>query len=115
MNYADTETGTALAGVDYITVTSGSLTFEAGTTTRTFAVSVVGDTLPEADETILVSLSSPTNAAVSSTAGTGTGTITDDETLPTLSINSPSVNEGNSGVGDPDLHGNPESSERGGR
>ena len=97
VNYADTETGTALAGVDYTTVTSGSLTFEAGTTTRTFAVSVVGDTHPEVDETILVSLSSPTNAAVSSTAGTGTGTITDDETLPTLSINSPSVNEGNSG------------------
>ena len=97
VNYADTETGTALAGVDYTTVTSGSLTFEAGTTTRTFAVSVVGDTHPEADETILVSLSSPTNAAVSSTAGTGTGTITDNDTLPTLSINSPSVNEGNSG------------------
>ena len=98
VNYADTETGTALAGVDYTTVTSGSLTFEAGTTTRTFTVSVVGDTLPEADETILVSLSSPTNATVSSAAGTGTGTITDDETLPTLSIDSPSVNEGNSGA-----------------
>ena len=97
VDYADTETGTALAGVDYTTVTGGSLTFEAGTTTRTFAVSVIGDTLSEADETILVSLGSPTNATVSSTAGTGTGTITDDETPSTLSISSPSVNEGNSG------------------
>ena len=97
VDYADTETGTALAGVDYTTVTGGSLTFEAGTTTRTFAVSVIGDTLSEADETILVSLGSPTNATVSSTAGTGTGTITDDETPSTLSISSPSINEGNSG------------------
>ena len=97
VDYADTETGTALAGVDYTTVTGGSLTFEAGTTTRTFAVSVIGDTLSEADETILVSLGSPTNATVLSTAGTGTGTITDDETPSTLSISSPSVNEGNSG------------------
>ena len=94
--------------MDYTTVTGGSLTFEAGTTTRTFAVSVIGDTLSEADETILVSLGSPTNATVSSTAGTGTGTITDDETLPTLSINSPSVNEGSSGATTLTLHGDPE-------
>ena len=97
VNYADTETGTALAGVDYTTVASGSLTFAAGTTSQTFDVSVIGDVLSEADETILVSLSGPANAVVSSTAGTGTGTITDDDPLPALSIDSPSVNEGNSG------------------
>ncbi len=97
VNYADTETGTALAGVDYTTVGGGSLTFEAGTTSQTFDVSVIGDVLSEADETILVSLSGPANAVVSSTAGTGTGTITDDDPLPALSIDSPSVNEGNSG------------------
>ena len=97
VNYADTETGTALAGVDYTTVASGSLTFAAGTTSQTFDVSVVGDVLPEADETILATLSGPANAVVSSTAGTGTGTITDDDPLPALSIDSPSVNEGNSG------------------
>ena len=99
VNYADTETGTALAGIDYTTIASRFLTFEAGTTSQTFDVSVIGDVLDETDETILVSLSRPTNAIVSSTAGTGTGTITDDDPLPTLSIDSPSVNEGTAGRG----------------
>ena len=97
VNYADAGTGTATSGTDYTAITAGALTFTAGTTSRTFDVSVTGDTDLEPNETILVSLSSPTNAAVSSTAGTGTGTITDDDGTPTFSISSPSVVEGNSG------------------
>ena len=76
VNYADAGTGTATSGTDYTAITAGALTFTAGTTSRTFDVSVTGDTDLEPNETILVSLSSPTNAVVSSTAGTGTGTIT---------------------------------------
>src|SRR6185295_3548347 len=41
-------------------------------------------------------LSSPGNATIST--GTGTGTIQNDDTAPTLSINSVSLNEGNSGT-----------------
>ena len=97
VGYADAGTGTATSGTDYTAITAGTLTFAAGTTSQTFNVAALGDTLDEADETVVVTLSSPTNAAVSNTVGTGTGTITDDDDPPTVSIDSPSVTEGDSG------------------
>ena len=96
VDYADAMTGTATSGTDYTAITGSTLTFAVGATSQTFNVSVTGDTTDEVDETVVVTLSSPTNATVSSTAGTGTGTITDDDG-PTVSINSPSVTEGDSG------------------
>ncbi len=96
VDYADATTGTATSGTDYTAITGSTLTFAVGATSQTFNVSVTGDTTDEVDETVVVTLSSPTNATVSSTAGTGTGTITDDDG-PTVSINSPSVTEGDSG------------------
>ncbi len=98
VNYADAGTGTATSGTDYTAITGATLTFAAGQTSKTFDVSVTGDGMDEPDETVLVALSNPTNATVSSTAGTGTGTITDDDAAPVLSIDSPSVTEGNSGT-----------------
>ena len=95
--YADAGTGTATSGTDYTAITGGTLNFAVGTTSQTFAVSVTGDVLDESNETVLVSLSSPTNAVVSNTAGTGTGTITDDDAAPTsitLTVNPNSVGEG---------------------
>ena len=97
VDYADAGTGTATSGTDYTAITAGTLTFAAGTTSQTFNVSVTGDALDEADETVKVRLKDPVNAAVSTTAGTGTGTITDDDATPTLSISTPSVAEGDSG------------------
>ena len=96
VGYADALTGTATSGTDYTAVPAGTLTFAAGTTSRSITVSVTGDTTDELDETVVVSLSSPTNATIS--AGSGTGTITDDDAAPTLSISSPSVTEGASGA-----------------
>ncbi len=93
--YADATTGTATSGTDYTTITGGTLTFAAGTTSQTFNVSVTGDTTNEANETVVVTLSNATNATIST--ATGTGTITNDDG-PTISIDSPSVTEGNSGV-----------------
>ena len=98
--WADATTGTATSGTDYTAIAGGTLTFTAGTTSRTFDVSVTGDALAESNETVVVSLSTPTNATVSNTTGTGTGTITDDDDAPTLSIDSPSVTEGDSGSKD---------------
>ena len=97
VQYADAGTGTATSGTDYEALGGGTLTFAAGTTTQEVTVRVTGDTLDEEDETVLVSLSDPTNAVVSSTAGTGTGTIIDDDDAPALSIDSPRVAEGDSG------------------
>ena len=87
--------GTATAGTDYTAISGGTLTFAAGTTSQTFNVSVTGDTLDEADETIVVTLSNAANATIGT--ATGTGTITDNDDAPSLSINSPSVTEGDSG------------------
>ena len=88
VNYA-TADGTATAGSDYIAA-SGTLTFAPGAVTQTVAISVVGDTSPEPNETFFVNLSSPTNATIA--AATGTGTIIDDDRgvvtptqIPTLS------------------------------
>ena len=92
VNYA-TANGTATAPGDF-TATSGTLTFPSGTTSQTFTVPVVGDTTVEADETFTATLTNPSNATF--TRSQATGTITNDE-VPTLSINSASVTEGNFG------------------
>lgn len=75
VDYA-TADGTATAGSDY-TATSGTLTFAPGVTMRTIVVSVLGDTLDEADETFTLSLTNPSNASIA--YGQGTGTIADDD------------------------------------
>ena len=94
VDWAEGTGGTATAGTDYTAITGGTLTFPVGTTSQTFDVSVTGDTTDEADETVVVTLSNAVNATIST--ATGTGTITDDDG-PALSIDSPSVTEGDSG------------------
>ena len=95
VDYADAGTGTATSGTDYTAITGGTLTFAAGTASQTFDVSVTGDTTDEVDETILVTLSDASGAAIST--ATGTGTITDDDDPPTVSVAAASVTEGDSG------------------
>jgi ribosomal protein L35AE/L33A len=94
VNYA-TANGTAVAPADYA-ATSGALTFSPGTTTRQITVLVNGDTLDEASETFNVNLSAATNATIADSQGVGT--ITDNDTAPTLRINDISIAEGNSGT-----------------
>ena len=79
VDYEDAGTGTATSGTDYALLSGGTLTFAAGETSKTFAVSVTGDTTDEPDETVVVRLTNAANAGISSTAGTGTGTIVDDD------------------------------------
>ena len=97
VNYADAGTGTATSGTDYDAVTANTLTFAAGTTSQTITVAVRGDVTVESEETVVIALSSPSGAGLSATASSGTGTIRNDDTFPVLSIDSPSVNEGDSG------------------
>ena len=96
VGYADAGTGTATSGTDYTALTAGTLTIAAGNTSGTITVLVTGDTSHESHETVVVTLSNPTNATVSATAGSGMGTIRDDEGV-TLSVDSPTVAEGDSG------------------
>ncbi len=94
VNWAEGTGGTATSGTDYTAIAGGTLTFSAGTATRTITVSVTGDTTHEADETVVITLSNASTGTNISTAS-GTGTITNDDSG--LSIDSPSVTEGDSG------------------
>ena len=82
VSYATVD-GTAAAGSDY-TASSGTLRFEPGQTAQAITVATLDDGTSESDETFTVELSAPSGATVAD--GTATGTITDDDEPPTLSI-----------------------------
>src|SRR5262249_20085895 len=91
VNYS-TADGTATAGSDYNSM-SGKLTFAKNEMSKTILVPVIGDRVPEADETFFVRLSNANGASIAK--GEGIVTIVDDE--PRISINNVSLLEGNSG------------------
>ena len=97
--YADADTGTATSGgTDYATLVGGTLTFNPDDTSKPVAVTVSGDDIDELDETVVVRLSSPSNATLPGGATTldGTGTITDNDPTPTVSVaDAAAVSEGN--------------------
>lgn len=72
--------GTASIGADY-SLASGTLTFAPGQTSKTIVVRVVHDKLDENDETIVVSLSNPSNATLGANSA-HTVSIVDDHALP---------------------------------
>lgn len=75
---------------------SGTVTFAPGDTNETIDVSVNGDVVAELDETFLVVLSNPSEATLDDAQGVGT--IDDDELLPVIDIDDPSVADGPSGT-----------------
>ena len=75
--------GTATGGgVDY-TLDNGTLTFSPGDTTENIEIEVMDDALDETDETIVITLSGPTNATLGAN-GSYTYTINDDDAMPTV-------------------------------
>jgi hypothetical protein len=80
VDYA-TADGTATAGTDY-EAANGTLTIKAGQTSGSITVNVAGDTTPEPNETLTVTLSAPVGAKVVPPT-TATGTITNDDRFPT--------------------------------
>jgi hypothetical protein len=67
-----TANGTATTPSDYTAIALTTLTFNAGTTSKTINVSVNGDKTAESNETFFVNLSSPTNATIADSQGMGT-------------------------------------------
>ncbi|QEH31554.1 Calx-beta domain protein [Aquisphaera giovannonii] len=86
VHYA-TSDGTAKAGSDY-TASSGTLTFGAGETGKTFTVPITADTLVEGDETLNLTLSSPGGGATLGTPSTAVLTIADDDVAGTVQFSS---------------------------
>ena len=82
VDYAVTGTATG-SGTDY-TLANGTLTISAGSTSGTITIAgIVNDSLDEANETVIVTLSSPTNATLGSDDA-HTYTITDDDNPPVV-------------------------------
>src|SRR5437762_2472678 len=79
---------------DYISQT-GTLTFAPSDPSKTITVQVCADTTFELSEAFTVKLSGATNATI--TKDTGTGTIVNDDTAPTLAIDDVVQNEGSTG------------------
>jgi uncharacterized protein YhjY with autotransporter beta-barrel domain len=87
---------TATAGEDFVANSQTEAVIPAGATSATFTVLVNGDALNEPNEQFFVRIANVTGAFVNGSQGTGT--ITNDDPLPTLSIGSPSIIEGNLGT-----------------
>ena len=96
VNYA-TSNGTATAGDDYTAISATPLTFNPGDLTKTVNIAILSDSTDEDDETFTLTLSSPDNATISTTAGSATMTIVDDDPAPTISISDNSSGESGSG------------------
>ena len=94
VDYATSDV-TATTPADY-TGATGTLTFAPGATTQTIPITVQGDLSDEINETYRVTLSNPGNATI--TTAIGTGTITDNDPVPSIAINDVTVTEGNAGT-----------------
>ncbi|WP_176723350.1 YDG domain-containing protein [Roseivirga misakiensis] len=93
VDYAVTGTATG-SGTDY-TLADGTFTFNAGDVGRTFFLTgIVNDLLDEDDETIIITLSNPSNATLGGQQ-TLTYTIQDDDASPTviLSVGDNTIDE----------------------
>ena len=95
VNYL-TSNGTATTTDNDYQLSSGSLTFNPGETSKQISVLVNGDTKVEANETFNITLSSPVNATLANTSAVGT--ILNDDSGLGHHIGDVSLAEGNSGT-----------------
>ncbi|MBK9983805.1 MAG: T9SS type A sorting domain-containing protein, partial [Saprospiraceae bacterium] len=96
VNYAITGGTATTADLDYQVFAGGTASFtQGGALSQTVTVVVNGDLKVELDETVIMTLSNPVNGAIQN--GTGTGTITNDDSG-VITITSPSIVEGDAGT-----------------
>ena len=86
VNWAvSTSGGNTASTNDLSGTTSGTLTVAANATSQTIELNTVQDEIYEADETVTMTLSGPSNAVLG-TQRAATGTILNDEALPTMTL-----------------------------
>ena len=90
VTFGYTTTGkTATAGEDFIPVFNEKATIPVGSTSLPINIAVKGDKFNESDETFTIALAIAVNATISTTAGSGTGTIISDD-KPAFHVNNAS-------------------------
>ncbi|WP_373543571.1 Calx-beta domain-containing protein [Chamaesiphon sp.] len=95
VNYAIT--GTATNTTDYQTL-NGIAIFKAGSNTTTIDINPIDDNIFEGTETVTLTLTEGGTSYQLDTVKSGTVSIVDNDTRPTISIANVSQNEGNSGT-----------------
>ena len=63
---------TAVAGVDYVAITNGTVTFAPGQTTATIPITIIGSTVPEGTRTFGLNFDDPTGATIATPQAIGT-------------------------------------------
>ncbi len=96
VDYATTISGTATAGSDY-TAIGGTLTFTPGVTSQSFPLTILNDTLDEADETVVLALTNPASATLGVGGDLATLTIVDNDEPPTVQFSSSAYSVSESG------------------
>ncbi|MCA8829397.1 endonuclease [Hymenobacter pini] len=97
----DAANSTATNGSDFAFTSPQTLTFTAGQTSQTLTVTINGDTQPEADETVVLTLNNPSSGGAVGGPASQELTITnDDGAAPTIKFASATgtITEGNSGT-----------------
>jgi hypothetical protein len=94
VNYA-TAAGSAVSPADFSAV-SGQLLFQPGESSKQVKINIAGDSLFEGAENFNLVLSQSLNATIE--RATASGTITDNDPQPTISINNVSVSEPDTGA-----------------
>ena len=89
-------TGAAVGASDYV-AKSEPVGVGFDQTTAAFSVTINSDDIYEHDETLKATLTAPVNAAIAD--ATGTGTITNDEAVPSMTLADLGVIEGDTGSG----------------
>ena len=90
-------TGGSATGADY-SLSAGTVTIPAGSTTANLSLAIINDILDENDETVILTLTNPTNATLGANQ-VYTYTITDNDATPSVSFTSAGqVSAGESGV-----------------
>jgi hypothetical protein len=98
VNYATSDGSANLSDNDYVAA-AGTLHWNDGDTSdKSFTITVKGDTTFEPDETVNLTLASPTGGAVIGATNSAALTIQNDDALPAISIADVSHSEGDSGT-----------------
>jgi uncharacterized repeat protein (TIGR01451 family) len=87
----NTANGTAKAPADYDALTNLVIDFAEGESSKVIGINIANDTVKEGNETLMLKLSTPTNATLGTPSTTTANIIEADNVLPAISITAPAA------------------------